>query len=616
MPYLLVIVFVVFEQLLFKGLSFGFAFDVSIIFHLLFSVLPATLIFVICNLFKEKINKILLYILISTMSVLTAAQYVYYCIYSSPFSIYSLTQGGMGQAFSFVPQILKTMWHNMDFLFFFLPILVLAILFRMKKIHLAAGKKDIIIYLLVGAFVFCGTLICVNLDNKSIASSSEIYYSSDNILLRSNKFGIYTGLMLDVNDVILGDSVGTLGLFKDGKKTDKKDNVSLTDEIKEYILSAKLAEKNEYTGLFKDKNLILIMGESLSPYAINKDITPTLYKLSQEGFNFNNYYSPLYPVSTADGEYMALTGLVPASNIWSLTSLKDKNNTNNLAALLKKNGYSTMAYHNHTKEFYTRYKALPKMGFETFKSCPDLGINCNLWPESDLEMMEKTVSTYINKSSFFAYYETASGHLQYSKANQMAAKNWKYVEKLKYMDTVKYYLAAQIELDKALENLIGTLEKENKLDNTVIAIYSDHYPYGLTLEELSNLAGKSIDEKFDRDKGTFIIWNSKTKGKQVSTLSSGIDIFPTLANMFDLDLDSRNIIGRDIFSNTDKIVMFSDQSFITDKVKFNNITNTYVPLNNSNVSSDEIEELRIDVSNKFKVSAAMLEADYFSINTK
>lgn len=616
MSYLLVIVFVVFEQLLFKELSFGFAFDISIIYHLLFSVLPATLIFVICNLFKERINKILIYILVSAMSILTAAQYIYYCIYSSPFSTYSLTQGGMGQAFSFIPQILKTMWHNMDFLFFFLPIIVLAILFKEKKVHLDATKKDIIIYLLVGAFVFCGTLICVNLDNKSIDSSSEIYYSSDNILLRSNKFGIYTGLLLDVNDVVLGDSVGNLRLFKDGKKLSKEDNTSLKDEIKEYILSAKDTEKNDYTGMFKGKNLILIMSESLSPYAINKNITPTLYKLSKEGFNFNNYYSPLFPVSTADGEYMALTGLVPASNIWSLTSLKDKHNTNTLAFSLKDSGYSTMAYHNHTKEFYTRYKALPKMGFETFKSCPDLGINCSLWPESDLEMIEKTIPNYINKSNYFVYYETASGHLQYSKANQMAAKNLEHVKKLKYMDTVKYYLAAQIELDRALEKLIVTLEKENKLDNTVIAIYSDHYPYGLTLEELSNLSGTTIDNRFERDKGVFIIWNSKTKGKQVSTLSSSIDIFPTLANMFDLKIDSRNIIGRDIFSKTDKIVMFSDQSFITDKVKFNNLTNTYVPLNNSNVSPDEVEKIQIDVSNKFKVSAAMLNADFFNVNTK
>ena len=36
--------------------------------------------------------------------------------------------------------------------------------------------------------------------------------------------------------------------------------------------------------MFKGKNLILLTAEGFSPYAIDQELTPTLYKLTHEGF--------------------------------------------------------------------------------------------------------------------------------------------------------------------------------------------------------------------------------------------------------------------------------------------------------------------------------------------
>ena len=58
------------------------------------------------------------------------------------------------------------------------------------------------------------------------------------------------------------------------------------------------------TGIFKDKNLILIMVEAFDMIAINEKLTPTLYKLSTEGLNFDNYYTPKYSCTIGESEFI------------------------------------------------------------------------------------------------------------------------------------------------------------------------------------------------------------------------------------------------------------------------------------------------------------------------
>ena len=45
---------------------------------------------------------------------------------------------------------------------------------------------------------------------------------------------------------------------------------------------------------------------------------PMLYKLKNEGFVFNHYYTPGWYGSTSDGEYANLTGLLPTDGIVSM----------------------------------------------------------------------------------------------------------------------------------------------------------------------------------------------------------------------------------------------------------------------------------------------------------
>ena len=233
-----------------------------------------------------------------------------------------------------------------------------------------------------------------------------------------------------------------------------------------------------------------------------------------EGFQFENYYSPAWGVSTTDGEYANLTGLIPKSGVWSFSKSAENNVSFpfTLGEQSRKLGYKTVnAYHNHTYDYYDRDKYLTNIGYDYSAIGKGLDLGENVWPNSDLKMMQKTVDDYINSDSFSVYYMTVSGHGGYS-YNTMSERNADLVKDLKYSDEVKGYLAANIELDKAMEYLLARLEKAGKLDNTLICLTDDHYPYSLDeFDGVSELAGHKVDTTFEQYKNAWLLWSGSMK---------------------------------------------------------------------------------------------------------
>ena len=67
--------------------------------------------------------------------------------------------------------------------------------------------------------------------------------------------------------------------------------------------------KNEYTGIFKNKNLIFIQLEGMDSWLLNKNNTPTLYFLKNNSFVFNEHYSyKMSGGSTFNSEFCVNTG--------------------------------------------------------------------------------------------------------------------------------------------------------------------------------------------------------------------------------------------------------------------------------------------------------------------
>jgi len=395
------------------------------------------------------------------------------------------------------------------------------------------------------------------------------------------------------------------------------------DELKSitaYFSGVQPTYTDEYTGMFKDYNVVFVTAESLSTYGISKEATPTLYKIYHEGFEFTNFYNPLWYHSTIDGEFANCLSQYPASSKWSFEESADTYQPYALGNILNSQGYKSYGYHDFDATYYDRTSTHPNMGYTTFKA---IGVGLDI-PDhvmySDLECIEAVYNDFIDDDHFNMYLMSFSGHLPYNYDNQyICQKNREEAESLLsgkgYSDEAVAYVAAQMELDKALEYLMDKLEEAGKLDNTLFIVAPDHYPYGLSDGVYNELAGKDIeDDDFELHRNQFGIWSSSMKKPVVTDkLCASIDILPTVLNLLGADFDSRLLAGRNILSDSDELVIFADQSFITDKIKYDAATGetTYL-VPESQVPDGYLDSMIAEVENRLYISDEVIGTDYFS----
>lgn len=604
----------------------------SILFITLFSLLTSLFIDLITSFFNKKLNKWLFIGINAFIYVLFLAQYINFKFYGNIISVYSVFHGG--QVFGFFGAIWAVIKENIfRCLLLFIPVSLLFIFHKKIKSE-SFNPKILWKKALVLLITFIITVLSLNLDTKkSIYTAKNLYYNQHYPNQMAQTFGILTTMRLDLERTISGFEEKTIEVAETPDKEVNKNpkieyNVADIDydsliknetneEIKNihnYVKSSTPSEKNIYTGMFKGKNLIAIVAEAFSPIAVNKDLTPTLYKLVNSGFVFNNFYTPVYYVSTSDGEYVTLNSLLPKESVWSFSKSSKNYLPYAYGILFKEMGYTTYAFHDGTYKYYNRHLSHPNMGY-TYKACGnglEKSMKCKIWPQSDLEMINATYDYYKDSEHFMTYYMTISGHLQYNfYGNNMSYRNRELVKDLDKSTAIKAYIAAQKELDKALEELLNKLEADGKLDDTVIVLSADHYPYGLTTDQISEVMNIE-DSKFDVHKNNLVIWSSTMKEPiEINKYGESLDILPTVLNLFGIDFDSRLLMGRDLLSNSDGLVIFNDRSWITDKGKYNASTKVFTPFNNEQVDEDYIESINTKVYNKFVISKNILETNYY-----
>jgi len=392
-------------------------------------------------------------------------------------------------------------------------------------------------------------------------------------------------------------------------------------EVHQFFQSRQPSNKNEKTGMFEGCNLIMITAEAFSPVFVTEERTPTLYKLMHEGFNFTNYYVPTWGASTTDGEYCFLTGTIPKPNVWSFRESADNAMPLTMSMQLKERGYNAFAYHGHTYTYYKRNEYLTNLGFyyrgyggsSDGKKVNGLPIQYT-WPESDLEVVDVTTGDFVGKSPFVAYYMSISGHRNFAfDGNQISRKNLEYVKNEPYSEEVKAYIACQLELEFSLTLLMERLEEAGQLENTVIVLTADHYPYGLTDAQYSELLGHPVETNFERHKNACIIYKPGMTPETIDKPASHFDILPTLSNLFGLEFDSRLYMGRDVFSEAAGLVVFPNYSWITDYASYNAGTGKVENRTSYEVTEEYVEGVQRDMTNRFAVSMRILDYDYWAI---
>lgn len=477
----------------------------------------------------------------------------------------------------------------------------------------------------VSMFVAAALLGLANLtiSRTTVDAVESSYLYSDYDLYKENyspyrsidKFGVFTYLQRDI----------ATSVAEDIERTD------MYAYINDYLNEETDHESNEMTAVFEDKNFIMIMAESLDTYAIDPVLTPNLYEMSQNGWTYDRYYSPLYYRNTADTEFMSQTGLYPHNHVeLTMEAFSENAFPESLPRVFSRAGYGTYSFHNYTDYFYPRSIFHPNtLGYDEYYGSERLGMlnedetkfgGSHQW-QSDLELMEKTVDILLEKEEpYFSYILTVSGHLPYDDSQRIAEKNFPVIQAIFEEEgrevpdeSVLYYHAAQYELDLAVGHLMDRLEAAGEAEDTVIMIYGDHYAYGMDREVIAAYdESKQDNDVLNIQRVPMLIYHPSMDGRVDHTLFSSIDILPTVANMFGLSLDYGHILGQDVYSDATNAVSFSNGSVLTDDFAYD-IETDVVRLYDDSVTRDEAMVVSNEYIHRQKINNWLLEIDYYAI---
>ena len=157
--------------------------------------------------------------------------------------------------------------------------------------------------------------------------------------------------------------------------------------------------------------------------------------------------------------------------------------------------------------------------------------------------------------------------------------------------------------------LFEELEKNNKLDDTVIVLVPDHVPYGLSTDEMNELSEVDRNDEFYKYKSNLVIYN-KNINKYLSNNNycSNIDILPTILNLYGFEFDSRLFMGRDILSNNDGMVVFGNRNIITKNYKYSNMNDVMY----GKLDKNYLNEIKNNIYMKYRISRLILENNYYN----
>ena len=626
--------------------------DTPLVYILLFSAAGGFLLSALVDILPRRAAHIVTYALCVFWTVLTCIEYCCKSYFKSYWGLSFITQMTGNVVGNFFSTMLEIIFGRIVFILLsFLPLVLLIILRR----RLLPGKTLSVRCRVMALAVFAvcqavGSALCYTGEDRADYTYN---YVTDYAVPR---FGLAATIRLEAQYAIFGlpdapviqvdEPVPDAPVVYDYNKmeldfTATSDLVggSTLENMHNYFSSKTASQQNEYTGMFKGKNLIQITAEAFSPYVISKELTPTLYKLTHEGFVFTNYYQPGWGQSTTGGEFAHMTGIIPTwvnGNLSFYASHQDYMPFalgNQFRAL----GYTTVAYHNNSYTYYNRHLTHPNLGYDYYGQGNGLTLTVPGWPYSDLDMMEQTAPAYIEDyvntgKPFHAYYMSVSGHANWGWGNAMSAKN-REAAVAAYPNAsqpVQGYIAANLELEYALTYLLEQLEAAGIADDTVICMTADHYPYALVTDEVDyyqELSGKQDSElDISRYKNTWLLWSGSMESSvTVRTPCSAIDILPTVSNLFGLEFDSRLMSGHDVFAQNYNASQASTcmplvilptnrgYSWITAAGTYDAKTRTFTPNPGITVADDYVKTVSSLIDAKYSYARQLIQYDYAGV---
>lgn len=608
--FLFVIVNVINDMFL-RGITFGKLDNLFSIVPILSSVALVTLVLSFVYLFKKEFSKKLYLISITVfLTLLCIINSSYYNYFSSYTSISQLvTTKYLGE----VKDSLITVVKLRDFIYLVLPTILIAYILKTK--YKFSNNKNFKSFLKVNNLtVICTVLFALNL--KPVDYSRLV--KQWNRIYLVEKFGLY---VYHVNDVFQSVEPKLIAIFGyDKAKKNFNDYYAKRTDVQSYT--------NEYTNIFKGKNVISIHGESIQKFVINlkingKEVTPNLNRLVKEGMYFSNYYSQVSVGTSSDSEFTINTSLMPAKVGVAFVSYFDREYVT-IPKLFKSLGYYNMSFHANKGDFWNRNSMYKSLGYDKFYDQKafkiDETIGLGLSDKSFFRQLTPILKKENDKhQNFYATLIMLTNHTpfpdisSYSKdpldlkmyvTENGETKAYPYLEGTvlgRYLQSVHY-------ADEALGELMEHLNTNGLLENSVIMFYGDHdarlssseykrfynydYKNDKTLDESDPNYKKYGYYEHELNRSVpFFFWSKNDNqkiNKTITNVMGAYDILPTLGNMF--GFYNKYALGSDIFNtNNDNTVIFPNGNYVTNKIYYNSQADEAYDIEKKEVIAKELE---------------------------
>ena len=564
--------------------------------------------------FKKKIAKTIYSVFFAISFLLFLVHNVYFCLTQEIFDFHLMEMAGEGSAYFGDALKATSIWVYVVAV----SIIAAFIFILIKAPTFEKNNYKLMISFIIG-FIILHLLAPFTLGKANDGLSWNTWYNKRNIYINfndGNKSFAITGLY----------EYSLRNFYLTFMVKDKTEDESQIEFLNSVFDVEETEHQNEYTGIFKDKNVIFIQLEGIDNWLVDKETMPNLYSLMSKSINFTNHYS-FYNGggSTFNSEFAVNTGyLTPISYTKNAYTFNRNTFTYSMANLFKKQGYSVNAFHMNSGEYYSRTINYKSWGFDNYYGLKDLKQYTDNSYQLDRELILNETFyklMFQQEGKFVNYLITYSPHtpfspdrgvckmlldLQDQEAELVALENGEEFIAPERLYTEEECVRIQAgETDYMVGLLIQALQDNGLYDNTIIVAYADHYLYTVSdktiLDQYKDTTNNLINHT------PLFIWGSDIKKKTINKVTSQINILPTVLNLFGMEYHSLYYSGEDALDKSySGIAFFNDYSWYDGKI--------YVDSNGiANETADPalISEKNEYVNYLIKKNDLVLKYDYF-----
>ena len=326
---------------------------------------------------------------------------------------------------------------------------------------------------------------------------------------------------------------------------------------------------NQYSGLFRGCNLILLQCESLENFVIEKkigdqEITPTLNRLVARSLYFTNYMEQVGDGTSIDSEYMVNTSVYPLRT--STAALRYPHNAyRSLPRLLESRGYWTADLHPDPGSYWNWEELMLNLGMnqcldaKSFNQDELIGLGL-----SDGSFLRQAAPDLAGlRQPFYAYLITLTNHGPFDLPQPLRElrldRQLEHSEIGAYLESVHY-------MDKQIGIFLARLDAAGLLEHTLVGIFGDHCGIHKFYEDALERLPDGTQEWMDNGKRIpLLLYHKHQRGKRIDELGGQIDALPTIASLMGLEEAKveETAMGRNLLNTHKNFVVVGDGAFLS-----------------------------------------------------